>query len=153
MDHAKLPNEPNPSELSTIVSPSPPTQEKTDFKRYQIVIFVLTALLYAFNHALRTVWGYAKPYFSEANTFYTSSRLGIIDFVFAVSYAVGQYINGSLADRKNVKVILFVGSVVAIAGLCLLTSVEAFLALDNLVLDSFAFLLNGLGQSTVKYIH
>lgn len=118
-------------------------------KRSQVVIFLLTALLYALNHGLRTVWGYTKPYLSKANTYYTSSRLGVIDFAFAVSYASGQYINGSLADRLNVKVILFVGSVLAIVGLCLLASVEAFLALDSLVLDVFAFVLNGLGQSAV----
>lgn len=149
MQHAKLRNELNASEQSTIVA-STTTQEKYRFKRSQVVILVLTALLYALNHSLRTVWGYAKPYFSKSNTYYTSSKLGIIDFSFAASYAVGQYVNGSLADRLNVKVILFIGSAVAIIGLCLLASVEAFLALDNIFLDAFAFVLNGLGQSTVR---
>ena len=128
------------------------TKSKTKLKRSQIVIFLLTALLYALNHSLRTVWGYVKPYFSKANTYYTSSRLGVIDFSFALSYAVGQYVNGSLADRLDVKVILFVGSVVAIIGFCLMASVEAFLTLDNLVLDASAFVLNGLGQSTVMIL-
>ena len=151
MEHVKLPSELNPSEQSTVVAPSTTLKEKIRFKRSQVVVLVLTALLYALNHSLRTVWGYAKPYFSKSNSYYTSSKLGIIDFSFAASYAVGQYVNGSLADRLNVKVILFVGSVVAIIGLCLLVSIEAFLALDRIFLDAFAFVLNGLGQSTVRF--
>lgn len=138
----------NPSVQSTDYTSST-IKEKTKFKRSQIIIFLLTALLYALNHSLRTVWGYAKPYISKYNAYYTSGRLGVIDFAFAVSYAVGQFFNGPLADRMNVKIILFVGSTIAIIGLCLLASVEAFLKLDNLVLDAFAFVLNGLGQSTV----
>ena len=88
MEQATQQKEVDPSVQSTDYASST-NHEKTKFKRSQIIVFLLPALLYALNHSLRTVWGYAKPYFSKANTYYTSSRVGVIDFAFAVSYAVG----------------------------------------------------------------
>ena len=114
---------------------------------YKYFAFIMSATLYAMSHATRTVWGYSKPYIKSE--FYTSSLLGVLDFAFMFAYAIGQYLNGWLGDRVNLKLFLFLGMSGATTGLCLFGYLEGVLHLQNLFLAVSVFVLNGLGQSTV----
>jgi len=117
------------------------------FVIYQYSAFFLTAILYAISHASRTVYGYVKhdiksdPYFSD-------SHLGIIDFTFMSAYAIGQYVNGYLGDRINIKISLGVGLVCAALGLSLFGYLEGIKATHIFAVDLLVFIINGLGQST-----
>lgn len=130
-------------------SSSPYTQESKRFYFYQYLAFFLTAFLYSMSHALRTSWGYVKSDLLDANTYYTSAKLGILDFSFTISYAIGQYVNGWLGDRVNLKVFLFGGTVFAITGACLFGYLEGVVLMNNLAVGILLFVINGLGQSTV----
>lgn len=129
---------------------APPLKNKT--KRKQIIVLCLTAIFYALNHALRTVWGYAKPYLADSNSYYANPTLGYLDFSLTGAYAVGQYMNGTIGGWVNVKILLLAGSMFSIIGLCLFAGIEGFMSLNNYFVDFYAFIFTGLGQSTVKVI-
>ena len=133
-----------------ISTTSKPTEYKS-FPTYQKIAFLLTFLLYCFSHAARTVWGYVKPTMLLENPYYTSSKLGYIDTIFMSSYAVGQYFNGWLGDRVNLKIFLFVGTLFATTGLSLFGYLQGFYHMNSLALAAILFVLNGLGQSTVMF--
>lgn len=118
---------------------------------YQLIAFFLTALVYTLSHASRTVWGYAKPYLSTAEPYFTSGKLGVIDFTFMASYAIGQYISGWLGDRVNLKVFVCSGITFAMTALCLFGFLEGFLLINSLPVALILFISNGLGQSTVSF--
>lgn len=147
MDDSSKPTQ----DQTTIVSYHPSIKprvkpEKLEFYKY--LAFISTAVLYSLSHASRTVWGYSKPYVRD--DFYTSSRLGILDFSFMAAYAVGQYMNGWLGDRVNLKLFLFVGMTFASTGLSLFGYLEGILHLQLFYVAILVFVLNGLGQSTVR---
>jgi sugar phosphate permease len=119
---------------------------------YKIAAFFLTALVYSISHASRTVWGYVKPYLSTEDPYYTSGKLGILDFSFMASYAIGQYISGWLGDRVNLKVFVCSGLTCAMTALCLFGCLEGFLLIDSLTIAMFLFIFNGFGQSTVFFL-
>ena len=119
---------------------------------YQLLAFFLTALVYTLSHASRTVWGYVKPYLSDADAYYTSGRLGVLDFTFMASYAIGQYISGWLGDRVNLKVFVCSGLTCAMAALSLFGFLEGFAMIDSLTVALFLFTFNGLGQSSVSFL-
>lgn len=118
------------------------------FVKYQYLAFIMTAVLYSLSHATRTIWGYSKPYIKD--DYYTSSRLGIIDFSFMAAYAIGQYLNGWLGDRVNLKLFLLLGLSSAATGLSLFGYLEGILRIQMFYVAILVFVLNGLGQSTVK---
>lgn len=117
-------------------------------RRNQIIVLFLTAIVYALNHSLRTVWGYAKPYLTKSNSYYTNPTLGYLDFSLTGAYAIGQYMNGSIGGWINVKLLLLIGSLCSIIGLSLFAGIEGFLSLNNYFVDFYAFIFTGLGQST-----
>lgn len=120
------------------------------FVIYQNSAFILTAVLYAISHASRTVYGYVKPYVKEDQG-YTNGQLGLIDFTFMSAYAIGQYVNGWLGDRINIKISLGVGMIAAATGLSLFGYLEGIRAIGFLTIDLLVFIVNGLGQSTVRF--
>jgi len=118
------------------------------FTMNKYLAFFLTGLLYAFFHAMRTVWGYIKPSLKDQDPFYTSSKLGFLDLAFTVAYAIGLYVNGWLGDRINLKKFLTIGSLTAVGGLGLFAIMEGYFSIKKMGFDIFAFMFNGLGQST-----
>lgn len=141
-DYEKLLDETNITEAK-------PTKETKEHYRHKLTAFFLTALLYALSHSARTVWGYIKTNLNETNSYYTTSKLGILDFTFMTSYAIGQYINGWLGDRVNLKIFLTAGMSCAAIGMSMFGYFEGFVHLNNIFIDMMMFILNGLGQSTV----
>ena len=126
-----------------------PKSHDSRFALFQNSAFILTALLYAVSHASRTVYGYVKPYVKEDQG-YTNGELGLIDFTFMAAYAIGQYVNGWLGDRINTKISLGVGMIAAATGLSLFGYLEGVRAIGFFAVDLLVFIINGLGQSTVR---
>ena len=137
---------------STILHPPKHHHRPKRVLFHQIRAFLLTASLYSFVHALRTTWGYCKPYLGDSNPYYSNLRLGGLDLAFMISYAIGQFGNGWLGDRVNLKISLSVGTVSAVLAICLFGVFEGFLNLSNIFLDVVTFVVNGLGQSAVDIL-
>lgn len=123
---------------------------KKKYFNYQVMAFFFTFCLYMLSHAARTVWGVTKKgLLRESGDYYTDSKLGILDFIFMLAYASGQFINGTLGDRVNIKVMLFLGMSSCIVGLSLFGYLEGVLQTKSLFVDAITFIFNGFGQSTV----
>jgi len=132
------------------ISEAPVQAKSCKFTSYKYLAFFLTGLLYAFFHSLRTVWGYIKPSLKDKDPFYTSSKLGFLDLAFTVAYAIGLYISGWLGDRMNLKKFLAMGTLTAAISLAAFGVLEGFIEIEKMGIDVFAFIFNGLGQSTVR---
>lgn len=149
---AVVQDQPHESFVGPVSETKPQAKSSRKYFAYQLLAFFFTALLYSLSHALRTVWGYVKPtIIANDPDYFSTSKLGTLDFTFMMAYAIGQYVNGYLGDRINLKVFLTAGMGIACTGLSLFAYLEGFAHVHNIFLDMFAFILNGLGQSTVFY--
>ena len=115
----------------------------------QITAFIITALIYSMLHASRTAWAYSKPTLIE-DLNYGESTLGWLDCAFLFSYGFGLFVNGWLGDRLKLKILLSVGILSTIFALIIFSITEGFLNFKTLFFGIPLFILNGLGQSTVK---
>lgn len=117
-------------------------------RQKQIITFVITFLNYAAVHSCRTAWSYVKPSIkADASFGFGDTELGYLDFTFLSFYSVFLYINGSLADRFNLKGILIIG----LSATCVafgLTAVFGIFKVNSLTAFIFAFAANGIAQST-----
>jgi len=120
-------------------------------KKYKRIVFTTTALLYATLHATRTSWAYSKPSISESMEF-SDYYFGTLDSSFLTSYAIGLYISGWLGDRMGLKYLITMGLVAASLSYSAICVIEGMFGLRSVVLDSAAFIIDGLGQSTVKLL-
>ena len=120
------------------------------FRYEQAKVFLITVLLYCTWHASRTAWAYSKKGVKGSNSYFTDSKLGVLDMCFMLAYAFGQFYNGWLGDQSELKIFLAMGTVISILGyflFALLARIEAY----NLLIFSICFLLYGFGQSRVSF--
>lgn len=125
------------------------TEKKRITLKYKIIVFLITAFLYAALHSTRTSWAYSKPAISE-NINFSKYYFGVLDSCFLTAYAIGLYLSGWLGDRVGLKYLLTLGLISAALSFSLFALIEGLLKERSLYLDSFAFIIDGLGQSTVN---
>lgn len=124
-------------------------QKRKAALKYKIIVFLITAFLYASLHSTRTSWAYAKPTISESINF-SKYYFGVLDSCFLGAYAIGLYLSGWLGDRVGLKYLLTLGLVSASLSFASFAVIEGLLKERSLYLDCFAFIIDGLGQSTVQ---
>lgn len=125
-----------------------PTSNDSKYRRYQIIVFSLTALLYASVHATRTSWAYSKRSILNTTQF-DNQALGILDFCFLSAYAIGLLFSGWIADRTNAKLFFSVGLLISALSYSSVGFLEGTLDMENIYAGAVAFVINGLGQATV----
>jgi Sugar phosphate permease len=120
---------------------------------FQAMAFIFTALLYGALHMSRTAWAYSKDSVLANNPYYKKEMLGIIDTCFLSFYAGGLYLSGWLGDRVKLRWTIGFGALLAMIGFCGFGYLEGVLQINSLVITCFLFIINGLGQSTVRSLY
>jgi len=130
---------------------NPKLLNSKQFRKEQVKVFLITAVLYCTWHASRTAWAYSKKGVKESNSDLTDSKLGVFDMCFMLAYAFGQFYNGWLGDQSDLKIFMIIGTIISLLGYLLF----AFLArsqIYNMFIFSICFILYGFGQSRVKIL-
>lgn len=120
-------------------------RDEKKYKPYQILAFLITALLYTSFHAARTAWAYSKKDI-ENDDYFNDRMLSFLDISFMLSYAAGLFYNGWLGDQINLKSFLTQGGLLSVFGFCFF----AYLSLKrmhNILIYCLLFALFGYGQS------
>jgi len=104
-------------------------------------IFILTYITYASYYLARLNFSVVLPSLGESLQ-YSKFTLGLIGAAFSISYAVGQFVNGQLADSFGAKRMILIG-------LALSAVMNALFGyVDLLVLLVLIWGINGYAQST-----
>ena len=76
--------------------------------RYQITVFVLSYISYSSVHSYREFWSVSKPKIEDQKDKYHVGEeiLSNIDFTNFLCYGLSQFINGVLADKINLRLLL-----------------------------------------------
>ena len=91
--------------------PNPAATPKHSLKFYQWGTFLSATLGYGIYYVCRLSLNVAKKPIVNEGVF-TETELGIIGSVLFITYAIGKFTNGFLADRSNVKRLLSTGLLV-----------------------------------------
>ena len=135
----------NPRRSSVISAPN-----KAKLKFYSITTFFALYFLYGTFHACRTSWSMMKTEIAEKTSFDKWTQ-GTFDTTFLISYASGLYIAGYVGDRIPLKLFLIGGTVIVFSGYMLFALFEGVWKFRIIPLDMLAFVINGIGQSTVRF--
>lgn len=104
-------------------------------------VFLLVYLTYAFYYLGRLNFSIALPSIGE-DLHFSKFTLGLIGGAFSISYAVGHFLNGQLAERLGAKRIILLGLVLSAV-------MNAFFGyIDVLALIVVIWAINGYAQST-----
>jgi len=115
---------------------------------FQVIMFIVTFMLYAAVHAARkTISNVGKP-LKEVG--YTKVFFGYMNAAFMLSYSLGMVFTGTLGDRFRPTMVLLIACI----GVCVISVVFAFLVADYITsnywpLYVFMWVVNGLLQSCV----
>ena len=95
---------------------------KRRYRRSRISVFLSITLGYAMYYVVRQGYSVVKKPLMEAKVF-DPLQLGKIGSVFFITYMVGKFVNGFLADRLNIKRFLALGllgsaTILVIMGFC-----------------------------------
>mmetsp|Transcript_27066 Transcript_27066/g.33574 ORF Transcript_27066/g.33574 Transcript_27066/m.33574 type:complete len:143 (+) Transcript_27066:177-605(+) len=76
--------------------------------KYQALAFLLSYFSYASVHIYREFWSVAKPVIEDdPNKYHVGEQtLSNVDFTNFMIYGVTQFVNGVLADKLNLKILL-----------------------------------------------
>ena len=118
-------------------------------QRHKIFVFIITACLYATVHACRTAWAYTKPSLTH-DLALNSASLSWLDSSFLCAYAIGLYLSGWLGDRIKLTSLLGRGMILTVISLSAFVIVFGLMEMQTLLVGMFAFIMTGLGQSTVQ---
>ncbi len=120
--------------------PDTPTTQ-TDLRAWQWRIFWLLWGAYAAYYLCRVNFAVAQPLLLKAFPDWTNAKVGSIPSVYAVFYAVGQIVNGTLGQRYGARRLMTGAMVCAAATNLLFAFVSSYPAMLAL------WALNGFGQS------
>lgn len=116
------------------------TNNSVDLRRWRRRIFTTLWITYASFYLCRVNLAVAIPKIME-DTGATRSAMGMIGSIFSIVYAVGQFINGQFADRRNTRFLVLTG---IFCSACL----NIFFGLSNTVLVmAILWGMNGYFQS------
>lgn len=121
-------------------------------KVWQGLTFLVSFLANACKHSCIGAWSMSKSYVA-ADLGFTSSVFGTFDSVYLVSYSLGNFASGALADHFPIKYVVSIGT--SVAALCYFGVISPQMVLLGLLnhasVFGFAvlFALNGLSQSGI----
>ena len=118
--------------------------------RYQIIIFTLTYLSYASLHFVREGWSILKPKIETSDgpglNWEGTTKMGIVDFFFLFSYAIGLFISGIMGDNFPIRLILPIGYLI-VAGATIFISYGGTWEIDDMIYYIAFFIISGFCQS------
>ncbi len=92
------------------------------YKYWQFRIFYTTYIAYILVHLCRKNLSIALP-FMASDLHFTNTQLGILGSTLYITYGIGKFVNGIIADRSNIRTFLPTAFVLtAIANLCFVYS-------------------------------
>ncbi len=112
-----------------------------DAKQVQWRIFALTYVTYAVYYLTRLNFSLALPSIAM-ELGYTKLTLGVIGGAFSISYAIGQFVNGQLAENIGAKRMILMGLALTAAMNLIFGYTDLF------ILMVVAWSINGYAQST-----
>lgn len=115
-------------------------ERATQMKKWRIVMFVCSWLTYATFYLTRKNYNVALPAFM-ADLDWSKTDVGIIGTAYLTVYAIGQFTNGTLADRFGPRIMIAVG-----IGLSAALSVGLGLT-GTIVMMATLYGVNGFAQS------
>jgi len=127
-------------------------RDEKKYKPYQILAFLITALLYTSFHAARTAWAYSKKDI-ENDDYFNDRMLSFLDISFMLSYAAGLFYNGWLGDQINLKSFLTQGGLLSVFGFCFfcLSKLEKDAQHSDLLLTLCPFRIWSIKRISRKY--
>ena len=109
-------------------------KEKVDklYKHWSLRIFISCYIAYIIAHLCRKNIAVALPFIGQ-DLGYTNTQLGILGSSLYMTYGIGKFCNGILADRSNVRTFLPTAMILsAIANICFVFSIGfAFFLLER----------------------
>jgi len=121
-------------------------------RKHKIFVFIITAALYACVHACRTAWAYSKPSLATDLGLDNASS-SWLDSSFLCAYALGLYLSGWLGDRIKLTSLLGIGMIFTVISLGSFVIIFGFMKIQTLLTGMLAFIVSGLGQSTVSLVY
>lgn len=104
---------------------TPGKPERSDFSRQQWKMLLLTMFCYLFFYTGRHNFGWAaKPLAASLQISY--EKIGWVSFAMLIGYAVGQLINGNLADRLSPKHMITTGGLLSVLANVLISFSASF---------------------------
>ena len=123
----------------------PETTGRQDLRAWQVRTFALLWTGYASYYLCRMNFSVAKPAISREFSQWSDTKVGIIISAYQVLYAVGQFVNGQLAERLGARLMMTLA-------LLLASFANLMLAWSSTLEDPwpgmvFAWAINGIAQS------
>jgi sugar phosphate permease len=115
--------------------------DPADLRRWQWRVFALLWGAYASYYLCRVNFAVAQPVILQEFPGWTNARIGTIPSVYAVFYAIGQIVNGTIGQRYGTRRMMTLALLVAATTNLLFSRAQSF----NTMLVLWA--INGFGQS------
>ncbi len=113
------------------------------YDRWRLIIFGITWLAYFGFYLTRKSWSVAKVGIAaDPNVVISQGQMGLVDGLFGVAYAFGQFLWGSCADRFGPRIVVSSGMILSVV------TAVAMGASSTLIAFGVLFFIQGLCQAT-----